>query len=170
MTFTTIRLAAVAAACAIAATPTWAQVDEPAPWTEAPTAPPATWSADRAVEFRLGNTTTLRYAIDPQTLSVGEDGVVRYVFIARSSSGAINALYEGVRCQTAEVKVYARWDPDARQWRSSADESWQAMDFRGATRRALQMARGGLCDGKVANRSTALMLDALRNGRADQFR
>lgn len=164
------RLAVVAAAWALAATPIRAQVDEPPPWTESPTTPPATWSAERAVEFSLGSTTTLRYAIDPQTLGVGEDGVVRYVFIARSSSGAINALYEGVRCQTAEVKVYARWDPDARQWRSNAEAPWQEMDFRGATRRALQMARGGLCDGKVANRSTALMLDALRNGRADQFR
>lgn len=170
MTFTTTRLAAIAAAWATALAPALAQVDEPEPWTEARTTPPSDWSAERAVEFRLGNPTSLRYAIDPQTLTVGEDGVVRYVFIARSSSGAINALYEGVRCQTAEVKVYARWDPDARQWRSNADESWQAMDFRGATRRALQMARGGLCDGKVANRSTALMLDALRNGRADQLR
>lgn len=178
MTLSTIRPVAAAAARAFALTtalttaltPALAQIAEPEPWTEAQATPPPDWSAERAVEFRLGNTASLRYAIDPQTLAVGEDGVVRYVFIARSSSGAVNALYEGVRCQTAEVKVYARWDPDARQWRSNAAAPWQAMDFRGATRRALQMARGGLCDGKVANRSTALMLDALRNGRADQFR
>ncbi len=170
MTLPTTRLAAIAAAWTIALAPAWAQREEPEPWKEAQATPPADWSAERAVEFQLGNPTSLRYAIDPKTLTVGDDGVVRYVFIARSSSGAVNALYEGVRCQTAEVKLYARWDTDARQWRSNPAEPWQAMDFRGATRRSLQMARGGLCDGKVANRSTASMLDALRNGRADQLR
>ncbi len=170
MTLPTARLVAIALACTTALTPAFAQREEPAPWQEAPTAPPAAWSTERAVEFRLDAQTTLRYAIDPQTLSVGEDGVVRYVFIARSSSGAINALYEGVRCQTAEVKVYARWDPDAREWRSNPAEPWRALEFRGVTRRAMQMARGGLCDGTSANRSTSAMLDQLRNGRLNQFR
>jgi hypothetical protein len=170
MTFFATRLAVIAVAATTALTSAFAQREEPAPWQEAPSNPPASWSAERAVEFRLDAQTSLRYAIDPQTLTVGEDGVVRYVFIARSSSGAINALYEGIRCQTAEVKVYARWDPDAREWRSNPTEPWRALEFRGVTRRAMQMARGGLCDGTMANRSTAAMLDALRNGRANQFR
>lgn len=145
-------------------------VPDPEPWKEVEVPAPAHWSVERAVEFQLGAQGTLRYAIDPQTVSIGEDGVARYVFIARSTSGAVNAFFEGVRCQTAEVKVYARWDPDARRWRDSGGEPWQALDVRGATRRAMQMARGGVCDGKSPNRSPSQIVNALRNGRADQFR
>lgn len=170
MTFQHIQRAALAGACAIALAPAWAQVDEPEAWKEAEVALPTTWSAERAMEFRLDNQSALRYAIDPQTVSIGNDGVVRYVFLARSSSGAVNAFFEGVRCQTAEVKVYARWDPDARQWRRSGSEQWQALELRGATRRAMQMAHSGVCNNKAPNRSVAHILDALRNGRVDQTR
>ncbi len=145
-------------------------VPDPEPWKEASVPAPTQWSVERAVEFQLGAESALRYAIDPQTVSIGEDGVARYVFIARSSNGAVNVFFEGMRCQTAEVKVYARWDPGARQWRDSGSEPWQALDVRGATRRAMQMARAGVCDGKSPNRSPSHIVNALRNGRADQFR
>ncbi|MBL0919382.1 MAG: CNP1-like family protein, partial [Hydrogenophaga sp.] len=162
-------------AMALMAAPVHAQVmhphmPDPEPWKEAEVPAPSQWSVERAVEFQLGAQGSLRYAIDPQTVSIGEDGVVRYVFIAHSSSGAVNAFFEGMRCQTAEVKVYARWDPDTRQWRTSGSEPWQALDVRGATRRAMQMARAGVCDGKSPNRSPSQIVSALRNGRADQFR
>jgi hypothetical protein len=165
-----IRRAAVALAVSMAALPAFAQrvVDDPEPWKESEVPAPA-WRIERAVEFQLGAQSALRYFIDPQTISIGEDGVARYVFIARSSSGAINALFEGLRCQTAEVRVYARWDPDAQQWRT-ASESWQALDVRGSTRRAMQMARAGVCDGKTHNRTAAQIVNALSSGRADQFR
>jgi hypothetical protein len=165
-----LRPAVKAAALALVACSVQAQVDDPAAWKEADVAMPSAWSAERAVEFTLEGQTSMRYAIDPKTLRLDSDGVVRYVFIARSSSGALNALFEGIRCQTSEVKVYARWDPDARQWRSGSNEPWQALGFRGATRRATQMARGGVCEGNAPNRTAAEILDRLRNGRTDYLR
>lgn len=163
------RSLAAAAVLSLAASLAAAQVNEPEPWKETAVTPPADWNAERAVEFRLDNTATLRYAIDPKTIRFDEDGVVRYVFVARSSSGALNAFFEGIRCQTAEVKTHARWDPDARQWRTGSD-TWQALENRGATRRAWQMAQAGVCDGKAPNRSVNRIVDSLRNGRADQMR
>ena len=34
--------------------------------------------------------------------------MVRYVVVATSDSGAVNAIYEGIRCDTGRFKVYAR--------------------------------------------------------------
>ena len=48
-----------------------------------------------------------QYLIDGKNLQVGEDGVVRYSIVIRSPSGADNVMYEGLRCNTAEVKNYA---------------------------------------------------------------
>jgi hypothetical protein len=163
------RWLVVTAVLSLAASLATAQVDEPEAWKETAVAPPADWNAERAVEFRLDNSTTLRYAIDPKTIRLDEDGVVRYVFVARSTSGALNAIFEGIRCQTAEVRTHARWDPSARQWRTGND-TWQPLENRGATRRAWQMAQAGLCDGKAPNRSVNRIVDSLRNGRADQMR
>lgn len=163
------RRRALVAPWLLTATLAAAQPADPEPWKETAVTPPADWRADRAVEFQLDSVTTLRYGIDPATIRFDEDGVVRYVFVARSTSGALNAIFEGIRCQTAEVKTHARWDPDARQWRVGSD-TWQPLDSRGATRRALQLARGGVCDGKAPNRSASRIVDALRNGRIDQLR
>jgi len=146
-----------------------AQPTDPDPWKETVVTPPADWRAERAVGFQLDSVTALRYSIDPATIRFDDDGVVRYVFIARSNSGALNALFEGIRCQTGEVKIHARWDPDARQWRTGSD-TWQPLENRGATRRAWQMANAGICDGKAPNRSASRIADALRNGRIDQLR
>ncbi|MCU0942235.1 MAG: CNP1-like family protein [Hydrogenophaga sp.] len=147
-----------------------AQYREPEVWEEAQVPAPTDWRLERVVEFALDDrSTSLRFGIDPDTLSINNDGVVRYVFVARSPSGAVNALFEGIRCKTAEVRVYARWDPDARNWLPGAtgDGAWQPLDNRGMTRRAMQVARGGVCDGAAPNRSPALILDTLRNGRKD---
>lgn len=147
-----------------------AQVGDSEPWQESEVNLPTQWRIDRLVEFPLDGSGSMRHAIEPSTISIDGDGVVRYVFAARSSSGALNAFYEGIRCQTGEVKVYARWDVDARQWRISDRAPWQTLEFRGPTRRAMQMARGGICDNKVANQSAAHILNTLRNGRAEPSR
>ena len=90
--------------------------------------------------------------------------------VARSASGALNVLYEGLRCQTAETRIYARWDP-ASGWRQSggnSEASWQPLSFRGATRRQMFMARAGLCDGPTPNNPPSRMLNELQRGKPDK--
>lgn len=48
-----------------------------------------------------------QYLIDGKSLTVGADGVVRYVIVIRSSSGADNAMFDGIRCTTGQMKNYA---------------------------------------------------------------
>ena len=71
------------------------------------------FDVSRLIEIDMGQRFSLVYAIDPQTLSVGSDGILRFVMVARSSSGAVNAFYEGLRCSTAEGRVYARHNPSS---------------------------------------------------------
>lgn len=47
------------------------------------------------------------YFIDPKSLSVGEDGVVRYVLMLRSPSGSENIMFEGIRCSKRDYKTFA---------------------------------------------------------------
>lgn len=170
MKMTGYRTALCAVVLGMAGASMAADHQEPEAWQEASVALPTGLNTEGLAVFVLEQRSTMQMGIDPATLSVGPDGVVRYVFVARSGSGALNALYEGVRCKTAEVKVYGRWDPKSASWRSSPGDAWQRLEPSGATRRALQMAQGGLCDGAAPNRSPRLILESLKNGRVDQMR
>lgn len=48
-----------------------------------------------------------RFYVDRQSVSIGADGVVRYTLVVLSSGGARSVSYEGVRCASAERRLYA---------------------------------------------------------------
>lgn len=143
-----------------------AQTEDPdaETWTEAQVSPPAAFSVDKLQTFDLGQGTSLTYGIDPNTLAVGTDGVVRYVLVARSGSGALNALYQGLRCDTGEVKTYGRWDNKS-SWNTDSKDSWQKLSSRGFTQPAMVLARAGICDGRTVNGNAQNILRTLKNGR-----
>lgn len=135
-------------------------------WTEAVAAPPASFSTEVLIPFEVLKASALTYGIDPDTLTVGDDGVVRYVMVARSSSGALNVLYQGIRCATAETKTYGRLS-DKGAWNSSPDAEWQALSFRGPTRPAMILARQGVCEGRTVTGNAQKILAALKRDRVD---
>jgi hypothetical protein len=63
------------------------------------------------VKFALVADTEFRYYVDPESVSVGADRIVRYALVGRSPSGAENVTYEGLRCPD-EYRVYAVGRPD----------------------------------------------------------
>ncbi len=137
--------------------------DEPA-WKEMAVAPPGSFSTTELQHFTVSSGSSLVYGIDPQTLAVGEDGVIRYVMVARSPSGALNALYEGIRCGSAETKTYARWDNNRSAWHTPTNAEWRPLSFSGMTRPAMILAKEGLCNGKAVNGTPREMLASLKNG------
>ena len=159
--------ACLAGATSIALAQNWKD-DGPA-WQEAaPTTLPS-FNPDRLVRFQLSAASELVYGIDPDTLTIGPDGVIRYVMVARSPSGALNALYDGLRCQTGEVKTYARWVPDdagrGGQWNTAGNAEWRSLFNQHGSRPALVLARSGLCDGPTPNAPVSRMLRDLRLGK-----
>lgn len=122
----------------------------------------------RLVEIDMGRNFALVYAIDPATLDIGSDGILRYVMVARSKSGAINAFYEGLRCETAEARVYARHNPSS-GWQTSSDSKWQPLRETAGMLHALRLARQGGCDGSGPPRSADAVVRQLKNGRTELY-
>ncbi len=149
------RLFAALAAC-LCAGALHAQLTPQHDWkeTEAP-APPAL-QTQRLVPLDM-NHSSLRWGIDPASIRVGEDGIVRYVVVAQGEGSTLNAIYEGVRCTTGEVKVYAR-HLDGR-WVPPSTVEWKTLFNAPATRHSLLIARNGAC------RGTAPELDPQRIAR-----
>jgi hypothetical protein len=96
----------------------------------------------------------LRFGVDPRSITVGKDRIVRYVVVATSRTGTVNAIYEGIRCEAGEVKVYARHNPDS-GWVPARNSDWQPLHTTANTRHSLYIARNGVCLGRGANGSAA---------------
>lgn len=93
------------------------------PWEELKAElPPFPRDAD-FYDFYVSPTATSRFFVDRETLQVGADGVVRYVLLVLSPSGARNVTFEGMRCKTRERRIYASGRPDG-SWSENRSERW----------------------------------------------
>ena len=134
-------------ACTFAA----AQVIPSNEFHEGDTPAPPPLKLDGLVPLDMGRGTELRWGVDPGSIRIGSDRVVRYVVVGQSEGGAVNALYEGLRCDSAMVRVYARHARDG-DW-VPASSGWVPLQDNSATRHSLVIARTGACIGEAANRS-----------------
>jgi CNP1-like family len=85
---------------------------------ELPLQLPAPPKTEDLLEFDPGRPATLRFYIDPASLSVGTDAIVRFTVVVRGEGTASNVSYEAIRCKTRERKVYAY---------GRADGTWSAV-------------------------------------------
>lgn len=106
--------------------------EEQVTWQEIQSQLPAAPKADALHEFEMGGRGGHRYFLDLASLSSGEDGVVRYTVVIRTSGGAENINFEGMRCVNGERKIYAFGRGDG-QWSRNKYARWDPIDARGAT-------------------------------------
>jgi len=118
--------------------------------------------AGRLVEFEKGHSNDFRFFIDPASLSVDKDGVVRYVLVARSATGSENVTYEALRCETAEHRIYAFGHADG-TWSRSRTE-WRPLQPQSAQARQLVLYADYFCPQKVPMQNTAEGVRALQEG------
>lgn len=127
-----------------------AQLATPDPdWTEAEAPPPPALRIDGLIPLDVPGT-SLRFGVDPASITVGSDDVVRYVVVATSPSGTANGIYEGIRCSSGEVKVYARHTPGS-GWVPARNSDWTPLHQTSNSRYSLHIARSGVCMGHAPN-------------------
>ena len=130
-------------------------------WAEEPVPPPPTFSVARVIPLEMPRYLSVKIGVDPDTIAVGGDGVVRYVITMVSSSGSTSAVYEGIRCITSEVKTYARFNAEG-VWTMAKEPAWKALNENSPSQHAKAFARQGGCQGLLAT-SKQEILTALKN-------
>lgn len=119
-------------------------------WVEAPVPPAPAFSKNALLPIDMPPHVSLKVGIDPSTIAVGDDGVVRYVVVMTNNSGSVNAAYEGIRCTTDEVKTYARWSSSG-NWSPVSDPQWKAVNDNMPSKHAHAFARQGGCINRLAS-------------------
>ena len=113
------------------------------------------------IEFFVAAASEFRFFIDPASISVGNDAVVRYTLVARSAAGAQNVSFEGMRCSTGEMRIYAL-GRDGGWVKSSGD--WRAIQPRSVQRWHNALYREYFCPQKEPVASRRGGVESLRRG------
>jgi hypothetical protein len=142
----------------------WERVNEeklPAAAQEREVVPRPPSQRGELIEFFVAATSEFRFFVDAASLSVGSDGIVRYVLVARSSAGAENVSFEGMRCATREVRIYALGRDGA--W-VGRETDWRAIQPRSVQRWHNELYREYFCPQREPIASAAEGVQALRTG------
>jgi hypothetical protein len=92
-------------------------------WQEVEVQLPAAPRQDSMLPFYVSAATENRFFVDGSTISVGTDGVVRYVLLILAAGGGRNVTFEGMRCQTRERRIYASGRQDG-SWSKARKNEW----------------------------------------------
>jgi hypothetical protein len=146
------------------------EFDSEKPWAELQAQLPPYPDLNKALPFFVSAATDNQFFVDPKSISVGDDGVVRYTLIVKSSEGALNVSFEGIRCSTNEKKLYAFGRTD-RTWSRNRYAKWSAIQYEDRNRQHHMLYDDFFCPRGLIVRDAAEAVSALKRGinpRAEQ--
>ncbi len=117
---------------------------EKKPWEEMQTQLPPYPKPENLQRFDPGSNSANQYFLDLPSVSVGEDGVVRYSLLIRAGGGATNVSFEGIRCKSREVRVYALGHAN-NQWSRSRNAGWRPIQARDVNSHHFALLRDYFC-------------------------
>lgn len=130
-------------------------------WKEGEVQAAPAFDPGKLLVFDVSTGSSLVYGVDPATLRIGNDGIVRYVVVATSRTGVRNVLYEGIRCSSGEFKTYARHSAES-GWRPVDKPEWRSMFGNMPSRHAIQLARAGVCSNSAPASSVGEIVQRLK--------
>ena len=137
-------------------------VPEAAGWQELPITSAPAFSTQHLLRIDMPSHLTVSIAVDPDTVSVGADDVVRYVVVMTNQAGNATAYYEGIHCATWEVKTYARQGSNG-TWIMSKEPVWRDFNANMPSHHALAFARQAACpENNFPTRDS--IINAMKNG------
>lgn len=137
--------------------------DEGKSWVELQAQLPDYPKEENYLPFFVSATTENKFYVDGKSISVGEDGVIRYTLIVRTSGGANNVTFEGMRCATSENKLYGFGRSDG-TWSKARFSKWKEIEYKDVNRQHHVLHDDFFCQGSVPVKSAEDAVRALKSG------
>lgn len=137
-----------------------AEADAEADWKEGEYALPAPPREGALRAFFVSSASPNRFLIDADSLTVGDDGVVRYVLVVRTPGGAENVTFEGIRCAGGTRRIYATGRGTG-QWSATRSADWRPIVDNTYDRAHAALAQDYFCDGTSPPRDRAEVMRRL---------
>ena len=132
-------------------------------WQEIQFQIPVAPKNESLIPFYVSVATDNRFFVDGSSVSVGSDGVVRFVLLVLTSGGARNVTFDGMRCETGERRIYASGRSDG-SWSKSRRNDWEKIKDAVANRHYAVLFYEYFCPGGIVARSDQEAVGALRAG------
>jgi len=149
--------------------PSKERVYAPDLWREDSIELPPLSSADAYNEVQVSNMGRSILKVDPSSVRVGNDGVVRFIYAIVSSSGIANIFYEGYRCETSEYKLYATSSEFDKPWSVLRKAIWRAIVPQGHINYRDDLRRYYICPWGGGAQTVSKMSGALKKGKIKTF-
>lgn len=156
----------LAAACWLAVAPVSAEEDDYEPareWREGEVQFPSYPAPENLLSLYVSAATANKFFIDGATLSVGADGVIRYVLVVETPQGGRNVTFEGMRCEARARRIYASGRADG-SWSKARKDEWVRIQDAYANRQHAALFLEYFCPFGNAVRNAAEARDALVRG------
>ena len=137
------------------------EFDNEKPWQELQTQLPPYPKDENLLPFFVSAATDNRFFIDRPSISVAEDGVVRYTLLVKSSSGAVTVSFEGIRCSSHERKIYAFGRNDG-VWSRARTSKWEEIEFKDRNRQHHMLYDDFFCRNGIIIRNADEAIRALK--------
>ena len=132
-------------------------------WQELQAQIPSYPKPENLLRFDAGANTANAFFVDSASVSVGDDGVVRYTLMVRTGGGATNVSFEGIRCDTRELKIYAFGRPNS-DWSRARDTRWREITFREINNHHQTLFREHFCPTRKTIATVPQILQTLKYG------
>lgn len=117
-------------------------------WVEGHYELPPSPQAQSLLPVEISAQSPNRFYVDAGSLTVGEDGVVRYVLVVETPGGARNASFEGIRCVGPTHRLYASQGSDG-SWRQLRQSEWRPIMDNSYNRAPAALAQTFFCLGSA---------------------
>ena len=132
-------------------------------WKEIQAQIPPYPQAANLVRINTDAATSHAFYIDTSSISLGEDGVVRYAAVIKTAGGAMNVTFEGMRCETREQKLYAIGQPDS-SWVRARNSKWERVVPKELTPYRHTLYNEYFCFSRARPTPVKQAIDALKRG------
>ncbi len=102
-----------------------------------------------------------RYFVDSRTISIGEDGVVRFSLAIKTEAAGHQMSYVGIRCQSREWKTYA-FGVSSGKWRRPVKPTWELIERKTQENHRHELYSTYFCSGNAASGNEKKLLANLR--------
>jgi hypothetical protein len=139
------------------------EFDEEKPWAEIEAQLPPYPKEENLLPLFVSAATDNKFFVDAASIRTGEDGVVRYTMIVKSSAGAVNVSFEGIRCASREKKLYAFGRKEG-SWSKARAAKWEPIRYQDRNRYHHMLYDDFFCPNGTIVKSPQEAVDLLKRG------
>ena len=140
--------------------------EPPAEKSEMEVTPPAYPKPEALVRFPSDGANQI--FLDPTSIKMGDDDILRYTLVVRGAGGAENVTFEAMRCSTGERRVYAYGRRNG-TWSPARAPTWIRITDSGINRHYFEFYRDVFCDGKATEPVRVIVRNLTRGGRGREY-